>query len=323
MKKTPIDPLDPSGIRTYEAKSRISKVSSANLARPPKGGMTVSEFIDGLPNILAAGDLKSVIAAVQEAVRGGKPVIFSMGAHSIKVGLGPLIVDLMERGVVNHVALNGAGIIHDFEMAYMGSTSEDVAEALSDGSFGMARDTADVLNGAIARGAAENDEHMGLGRAVGEMIENSDMPYRSHSILGAGARLGIPVTVHVALGTDIIHMHPSASGADIGITSMRDFYLFSASVAKLSGGVYFNIGSAVIMPEVFLKAVALARNLGHPVEGFFSVNMDFMRQYRPHTNVVTRPTMKSGRGVNLIGHHEIMLPLVCAGIIDGLEERSR
>ncbi|MBN1883280.1 MAG: hypothetical protein JW885_14020 [Deltaproteobacteria bacterium] len=314
----PIDPLDPSGIRTYEAKSRSSKVSSMDLAKPPKIGMTVSEFFDRLPNILAAGDLKSVIDAVVRAVRNKRPVMFSMGAHPIKVGMGPLIVDLMERGVVSHVALNGAGIIHDFELAYIGSTSEDVAEALDDGSFGMARDTADILNGAIARGAAENDQKMGLGRSVGEMIEKEEMPYRASSILAAGARLGIPVTVHVALGTDIIHMHPSANGADIGTTSMRDFYLFSASVAGLSGGVYFNIGSAVIMPEVFLKAVALARNLGHPVEDFFAVNMDFMQQYRPHTNVVTRPTMKSGRGVNLIGHHEIMIPLLCAGVVDGL-----
>jgi len=318
MKKKPIDPLDPSGVRTYEAQSRISKVSSMDLARPPESGMTVRKFLDGLPNILAAGDLKSVIDAVVGAVQDEKPVIFSMGAHPIKVGMGPLIVDLMERGVVSHIALNGAGIIHDFELAYMGFTSEDVAEALDDGSFGMARDTAELLNGAIAQGAAVSDQRIGLGRAVGEMIENSNMPHRSHSILAAGFRLGIPVTVHVALGTDIIHMHPSANGADIGTTSMRDFFLFSASVAGLEGGVYFNIGSAVIMPEVFLKAVALARNLGHPVEGFFAVNMDFIRQYRPHTNVVTRPTMKSGQGVHLIGHHEIMLPLLCAGIIDGL-----
>lgn len=318
MKKKPIDPLDPSGILTYEAKSRVSKVSSMDLAKPPESGLSFSEFLDGLPDILAAGDLKAVIAAVVGAVRRERPVILSMGAHPIKVGMGPLIVDLMERGVVSHVALNGAGIIHDFELAYMGFTSEDVTEALGDGSFGMARDTADLLNGAIARGAAEADERMGMGRAVGEMIEEGQLPHRAHSILAAGSRLGIPVSIHVALGTDIIHMHPSASGADIGTTSMRDFYLFAASVAGLEGGVYFNIGSAVIMPEVFLKAVALARNLGHPVEGFYAVNMDFIRQYRPHTNVVTRPTMKSGHGVNLIGHHEIMLPLLCAGIVDGL-----
>jgi hypothetical protein len=281
--------------------------------------MTIADFLQGLPDILAARDLKAVISEVIAAVQDEKTVIFSMGAHPIKVGMGPLIVDLMERGVVSHVAFNGAGIIHDFELAYMGSTSEDVAEALDDGSFGMARDTAGLLNDAIARAAADDDDRMGLGRAVGEMIEKGDMPYRTSSILAAGARLGIPVTVHVALGTDIIHMHPTADGAAIGTTSMRDFYLFSASVAKLSGGVYFNIGSAVIMPEVFLKAVALARNLKHPVEDFLAVNMDFLRQYRPHTNVVTRPTMKSGRGIHLIGHHEIMLPLLCAGIIDGLE----
>jgi len=311
-------PLDLTRIKTYSLKDRASKVTIADFARPPAAGMTLREFIEGLGRMLAAGDLRAVIGAVADAVGADRPVIMAMGAHVIKVGLAPLIIDLMERRIVSLVALNGAGIVHDFELAYAGSTSEDVDAVLSEGAFGMARETSEYLNGAIRTGAARG---VGIGRAVGTMIEDEKLPYRQHSILAAGARLDIPVTVHVAVGTDIIHMHPDASGEAIGAGSLTDFRTFASAVAELSGGVYFNIGSAVILPEVFLKAISLARNVGAAVEGFTAVNMDFIRHYRPQTNVVGRPTAGTGTGITLVGHHEIMLPLLCAGIVDALEAK--
>jgi hypothetical protein len=316
MTKRDITPLDLTKLKTYSLAQRTSKVTVADFARPPVGGLTVREFLEGLGGLLAAADLRDVIGAVVRAVQTERPVIAAMGAHVIKVGLSPLIVDLMERRIINLVALNGAGIIHDFELAYAGFTSEDVDAVLPGGEFGMARETPQSLNKAITQGAHKGT---GIGRAVGMMIEQEKLPYRQHSILAAGARLGIPVTVHVALGTDIIHMHPDASGEAIGKGSLADFHTFASAVAGLSGGVYFNIGSAVILPEVFLKAISLARNVGASVEGFTTVNMDFIRHYRPQTNVVGRPTAGTGRGITLIGHHEIMVPLVCAGIIDALD----
>ncbi|MBN2224596.1 MAG: hypothetical protein JW765_07985 [Deltaproteobacteria bacterium] len=311
--------LDLSRIRTYSLMDRTSKVTVADFARPPAVGLTIGEFIEGLGKILAAGDLRTVIGAVVRAVEAGRPVMAAMGAHVIKVGLSPLIIDLMERGIISLVALNGAGIIHDFELAYAGFTSEDVDTVLDGGAFGMARETSQFLNEAVREGAGNGQ---GIGRAVGAMIEQKGLPYRQHSILAAGVRLGIPVTVHVALGTDIIHMHPDASGEAIGKGSLIDFHTFASAVAGLSGGVYLNIGSAVILPEVFLKAISLAQNVGATIEDFTTVNMDFIRQYRPQTNVVRRPTAKTGRGITLIGHHEIMVPLVCAGIIDALGTRK-
>jgi hypothetical protein len=316
MTKREITPLDLTKVKTYSLAQRTSKVTVADFARPPAGGLTVREFIDRLGGLLAAADLREVIGAVVRAVKTERPVMVAMGAHVIKVGLSPLIIDLMERRVISLVALNGAGIIHDFELAYAGFTSEDVDAVLPGGEFGMARETSQFLNEAIVRGAKKNE---GIGRAVGSAIEREGLPHRRHSILAAGARLGIPVTVHVALGTDIIHMHPDASGEAIGKGSLVDFHTFASAVAGLSGGVYFNIGSAVILPEVFLKAISLARNVGATVEGFTTVNMDFIRHYRPQTNVVGRPTAGTGRGISLIGHHEIMVPLVFAGIVDGLD----
>jgi len=316
MTKRDITPLDLTKVKTYSLAQRTSKVTVADFAHPPVGGLTVREFVDGLGGLLAAADLREVIGSVVRAVQTERPVIVAMGAHVIKVGLSPLIIDLMERRIISLVALNGAGIIHDFELAYAGFTSEDVDAVLPGGEFGMARETSQSLNKAITQGAHKGE---GIGRAVGMMIEQEKLPYRRHSILAAGARLGIPVTVHVALGTDIIHMHPDASGEAIGKGSLTDFHTFASAVAGLSGGVYFNIGSAVILPEVFLKAISLARNVGASVESFTTVNMDFIRHYRPQTNVVGRPTVGTGRGITLIGHHEIMVPLVCAGIIDALD----
>jgi len=306
-------PISSKGIKTYSIKNRKSKVRVEAFARPPKSGSTIGDFLDGLPDILAAKDLISVASAVVKAHKTGKTVAIGMGAHVIKVGISPLIIALMEAGVVNAVAMNGACVVHDFETAYAGCTSEDVDEVIGSGEFGMAEETGRLVNTAIKKGAGK-----GLGRAVGEMIAASRFPYKDKSILAAGARLDIPVTVHVALGTDILHIHPSMDGAATGKASMRDFQTFASVVASLEAGVYINAGSAVILPEVFLKAITLVRNLGHKVEKFTAVNMDFIQHYRPLTNVVRRPTSKGGAGYRLTGHHEIMFPLLYAAIMEGL-----
>lgn len=306
-------PISSKGLKTYSIKSRQSKVRVEDFAKVPEKGQTFGEFLDSLPGILAAKDLRSVASAVISAHKNDKTVALGIGAHVIKVGLAPLIIDLMERGIVNSVAMNGACVVHDFESAYAGCTSEDVDKELGAGAFGMAEETGRILNQAIKKGAKK-----GLGRAVGEMIHKSDFPHKAKSILAAGARLGIPVTVHVALGTDILHIHPQMDGAATGKASIIDFKLFSSVVATLEGGVYLNVGSAVILPEVFLKAITLVRNLGHKAENFTTVNMDFIQHYRPLTNVVRRPTQGGGAGYRLTGHHEIMFPLLYGAIIEGL-----
>lgn len=309
-------PLSSKGIRTYSIRKRKSKVSAADLARIPEKGGTFKDFFDSLPDILGAKDFKDVVAAIVEARKKRKTIAVGMGAHVIKTGLSPLIIDLMERGVINSVSMNGAGIVHDFELAYSGSTSEDVDSELKSGAFGMAEETGCLINKAIKKGAKKG---FGLGRSVGELIGESRYPYKRLSILAAGARLGIPVTVHVAIGTDIVHIHPQMDGAATGKASIKDFQLFAGVVSSLEGGVYINIGSAVIMPEVFLKAITLSRNLGYKVKNFTTVNMDFIQHYRPITNVVRRPTMGGGRGFRLTGHHEIMVPLLYAGIVEGID----
>lgn len=306
-------------LRTYSVKQRPSKVRKEEFAAPLPANPAMQTFLDSLPQILAAKDLRSVIAAMAEAHRGEKMIVLAMGAHVIKVGLNPLIIDLMQRGIVSALALNGAGIIHDFELAFIGQTSEDVAPELEDGTFGMAEETASYLNGAISKGAAEG---VGIGEAVGKMILSGGFPHTENSLLAAAARLGIPATVHVAIGTDIIHMHPSADGAAIGKGSYLDFKRYTEVVADLEGGVYFNIGSAVLLPEIFLKALSIARNLGRTVQNFTVVNMDFIQHYRPITNVVKRPTQKHGKGYALTGHHEIMLPLLIAGLLTELEKKG-
>ena len=240
-----------------------------------------------------------------------------MGAHPTKVGLNPVLVDLMERRVITALALTGAVIIHDFELAMMGHTSEEVDTEINTGRFGMAEETGRLLNEAITHGVRKG---LGIGEALGTWIEERRFPNRNTSLLAAGARLGIPVTVHVAIGTDIIHMHPAVDGAALGEGTLRDFRTFAAVVAGLEGGVYLNLGSAVIMPEVFLKALTLARNLGHTVDRITTVNMDFLPHYRPLTNVLRRPTQKGGAGHMLIGHHEIMVPLLAAGVLESLRK---
>ena len=309
--KLPYEEFDLSGVRTYPLASRKSKANAADFARVPAAGGSVAAFVDGLPDILAGADFKAVVAALRAARQADRGVIWGIGAHVIKTGLSPVLIDLMERGYVSALAMNGAGIIHDFELALSGSTSEDVDEALGPGRFGMSEETGTQLNEAIAHGVSRG---WGLGQSVATRIAELGPPHAGVSLLAAAARLKIPVTVHVAVGTDIIHMHPAASGEAIGAGSLRDFRYFVSNVARLEGGVYLNCGSAVVLPEVFLKAVALARNTGISLEGLTTVNIDFMRMYRPHTNVVTRPVAGIGKGYSLVGHHEILIPLLAAAL---------
>src|SRR5689334_7835359 len=306
------DDFDLRDVKTYPLKSRKSKAHVEDFARPVGGAPTVAAFVDGLPNILAAADFKAVVAAIRTAARADAGVVWGLGAHVIKTGLGPVLIDLMERGFVSAIATNGAAIIHDFEIALVGATSEDVDEALGPGRFGMAEETGRLLNAAIVDGIARGE---GLGQAVCRYLVEKQPQFARASVLASAGRLGIPVTVHVALGTDIIHMHPAASGAAIGEGSLRDFRFFASNVARLERGVYLNCGSAVVLPEVFLKAVALARNRGIALAELTTVNLDFVRLYRPQTNVVTRPTAGTGRGYSLVGHHELMIPLIAAAVI--------
>jgi len=302
-------------ISTYSILERKSLVQVETFASPWQKGGSFSEFLISLPGILTGAEFRIIVAKVVDAVKTEHPVMIAMGAHVIKCGLSPIIIDLMERGIVSAVALNGAGIIHDFELAYTGQTSEDVAEAISTGEFGMGRETGQFLNEAINQGM---EEGLGIGESVGKALIFSNPQYLHYSIVAAGYRLGIPVTVHVAIGTDIIHTHPDANGAALGAGTHQDFKRFIGVVSQLEGGVYFNIGSAVILPEVFLKAVSTVRNLGYSLKHFTTVNMDFIRHYRPTQNVVVRPTADGGEGYTLIGHHEILLPLLAAAIIEEL-----
>ena len=315
-----IPPIDVFHLKTYPLKKRHSKVRVSDFARPWRRGGSFSLFYRGLPDILAVKTLRAVAKAIAKAHRKGRPVIVGIGAHVIKVGLTPLLVNWMEQGLVTAVAMNGAGIIHDFELALMGHTSEEVDDEIDEGRFGMAEETGRMLNEAIAEGHRDGQ---GLGEAVGHYINRSKgrFPNRTTSILATGAKFGIPVTVHVAVGTDIIHMHPAADGASIGGTSLLDFRRLAAVVSKMEGGVYLNIGSAVVLPEVFLKTVSLGRNLGHSLTNITTVNMDFLAHYRPLTNVVRRPTQKGGKGYQLIGHHEIMLPLLVAAVAEEMGSR--
>ena len=310
----PYEESDLADIRTYPLESRKSKARVDDFARPSPSAAGIGAFVATLPDILAGGDIKAVVEAIVEAKRNDGGIVWGIGGHVIKTGLGPVLVDLMERGFVSAIATNGAGVIHDFEVALVGATSEDVDEALGPGRFGMADETGRLLNGAINDGVAAG---LGLGQSITRWIAAQDPPpYARASVLAAAGRLAIPVTVHVAIGTDVIHMHPTASGRALGEGSLRDFRYFVSNVARLERGVYVNCGSAVILPEVFLKAVALARNRGIPLAALTTVNLDFARMYRPQTNVVTRPTAGTGRGYSLVGHHEIMIPLLAAAVVD-------
>jgi len=307
-------PLDLGGVRTYPLSRRKSKVSLADFAKPHVAGGSLASFLDALPKILGGETLRALVADVRRARDRRKPVLWGLGAHVLKVGLSPVIVDLMERGLVTGLALNGAGVVHDFELAVAGQTSEDVSAGLGSGAFGMARETGEEVNRAIVAGDADG---LGLGAAVGRYLTERKPRHVAVSLLAAAWRLGLPATVHVAIGTDIVHMHPACDPAAVGRASHLDFRIFAGEVARLGGGgVYLNVGSAVLLPEVFLKAVTLARNLGHELADFATANLDFIQSYRPNTNVVQRPTAGVGRGYSLTGHHEILVPLLAAALVE-------
>ncbi|MEW6365485.1 MAG: hypothetical protein AB1714_12735 [Acidobacteriota bacterium] len=300
-------------VRPTALSRRDCKVWAAHFAKVCKRGTSFRSFYESLPAILAGQDFRSIVTAVVAAARRRRMVLLMMGAHVIKCGLSPLIIDLMKRGIVKAVAMNGAGVVHDTEIAMIGRTSEDVAEGIADGSFGMARETAQFINVAVAQGYAAGE---GFGEAVGREIVEEKLRHRELSILAAGHTLAIPVTVHVAIGTDIVHQHPTADGEAIGGASFLDFRSLIHSVSRLDGGVVLNVGSAVVLPEVFLKALTVARNLGFRASRFTAVDFDMIRQYRPRENVVTRPTSAGGRGYQIVGHHELMIPLMHRAIVE-------
>jgi hypothetical protein len=311
-------PLDFSGLNTYSIHGRYSKVTVDNFAKPLAPGSTLKEFIASLPEQLLGIDFPELVGRLAASHKNARPIVVGMGAHVIKVGLNPILIDLMERGIISAIALNGAGIVHDTEIAMVGRTSEEVGDVLGSGAFGAAKETGEVVNAGINLGAKKS---LGLGEALGEYLLAQNFPYNNMSLLATAKRLGIPLTVHVAMGTDIVHIHPTANGAAIGQTSHQDFRLFCGLVADLEGGAYLNFGSAVLLPEVFLKALTLVRNLGHVVNNFTTANFDFIRHYRTMTNVVNRPTMGGGKGYNIIGHHELLIPLLAATLLDRLQEK--
>jgi len=303
-------------LKTYPLSKRKCKVKCEDFAKPPSKGASFSDFYGSLPNILIGADFRLVVDAVVSARSKKKPVIFMMGGHVIKCGLNPVIIELMKKKVITAISLNGAGAIHDFEIALIGRTSEDVPDALEDGSFGMAKETALYINGALEE-AVEKD--IGAGRAIGEVINDEKLPFRNQSLLYNALKEDVLATVHIAIGTDIIHQHPSFDAGAAGQASFKDFHNLTEEVAALGGGgVVLNIGSSVIMPEVFLKAINIARNLGYEVKDFTAVNFDMIQHYRPHQNVVARPVRSGGKGYSITGHHELMLPLLAQAVMEKL-----
>ncbi len=307
-------------LKTVPIARRSNKVDPSLLAHPPGPDRSFAAFWNALPAILAAQDVRYVVDAVAAAA-GKRGVVAMLGGHVIKVGLGPLLIELMRRQAVTHVAMNGSAAIHDFELAAFGGTSEDVAAGLGDGTFGMAEETGREMNAALARGAASNQ---GAGQALADYLRaRKELPGRDVSVLVACAQLAVPVTVHAAVGAEIIHQHPTADGATLGATSHRDFKRLAGSLPSLDdGGVVLNLGSAVVMPEVFLKALTIARNLhGGKPKNFTACDCDMQRHYRPRVNVVERPTLAGGRGIQLTGHHEILFPLITWAVLSRLDAR--
>jgi hypothetical protein len=313
-------PLNLDGVKTYPLKSRSSKVTVADFARVPRDRASIRQWVEALPRILAGENFRAVVSALESARRKGKPIIWGLGGHVIKCGLSPVMIDLMKRGYLTAVAMNGAALIHDFEIGLEGATSEDVPAVLRRGQFGMAEETGRYINEAIAKGEKEG---LGIGEAVGRFLaRHRGARFRRLSLLATAYQQRIPVTVHEAIGTDIIHMHPALDARALGAASHLDFLLLAAMVKKMDGGgVYLNVGSAVVLPEVFLKCVSLAANLGHAPRGITTVNMDFIQHYRPTQNVLLRPTAASGKdkrhashGYALTGHHELMIPLLAAAL---------
>ena len=313
MSKYKIQPIDFTGLRTVPLAARGGKVRVADFAAPYRKGSGLGGWLDSLPKILAGESFRAVVEAMGRARAAGKPIIWGMGGHVIKCGLAPVLIDLMERRYATVFAMNGSAAIHDFEIALAGHTSEDVEAVLPDGSFGTAEETGREMNQAVICGARDG---IGAGEALGRVLVKA--LHARRSLLAAAYENGTPVTVHVAMGTDTPHTHPAADPGAIGIATHQDFRLFCSLVAELNEcGVYLNVGSAVVMPEVFLKAVSAVRNLGHPLTNFTTVNLDFLQHYRPRVNVVERPHAKSGgRGYAITGHHELMLPLLAAALIE-------
>ncbi|MFT5366749.1 MAG: rfaE bifunctional protein nucleotidyltransferase chain/domain [Candidatus Latescibacterota bacterium] len=307
--------IDLSKVQTYPLSNRPNKVSLASFATPAHGGASFGYFLTSLPDILIGADFRHLIRALSETIRNDKTIAIGIGGHVIKCGLAPVLIDMMKRGWISAIAMNGATAIHDVEIAMQGQTSEDVAEGLKDGSFGMAKDTGEFINDAI------NTTPNGYGYALGNKLVETNQPHHHNSILATAYELGIPTTVHVALGTDIIQQQPTANGEAIGRASFKDFETFCSIVASLEGGAYLNIGSAVLLPEVFLKALTVARNLGHVVNHFVTANFDMIQHYRPRVNVVQRPTMQGGTGYSFTGHHEIMVPLLAHALAESLDDR--
>ncbi len=313
-------PLNLKQLRRYSVTERPSKVAQGSFAKVTPAGSSFRTFTGNLPRILAAEKFGCLVEAIASAHRRRRTVLVMLGAHVLKVGLSPLLVDLIERRIVTAIAMTGSGIIHDFELAYQGQTSEEVAEALADGSFGMARETADLLNAAIGEGAKKD---RGIGESVGQMIEEKKFRFRKLSVFAAAYRVGIPATVHVAIGTDIIHQHASCDGAAVGKASLTDFHALTQVVSGIGeGAVVLNVGSAVILPEVFLKAVSISRNLGHSVKDFTVANLDMIQHYRPHQNVLSRPTALGGQAISITGHHELMVPLLYAAVMEKLRQEK-
>ena len=314
-------PLKLDNVETYPLASRRSKVSVKDFARAVRSGASVRELLDSLPHILAGDHLRAVVAAIRQARRKRKPIVWGLGGHVIKCGLAPVLIDLMRHGFLTAVAMNGSAMIHDFEIGLVGSTSEDVPALLGRGQFGMAEETGRYINQAIRDG---DKEQLGIGEAVGSfLVRHRGARFRKYSLIATAYRPGIPVTVHEAIGTDVIHNHPAIDPRALGAATHRDFLLLAALVKDMDGGgVYLNVGSAVVLPEVFLKCVSLAANLGHAPRGITTVNMDFIQHYRPTQNVLLRPAAAGssearksrGRGYPLTGHHEIMIPLLAAAL---------
>lgn len=308
--------INPNKVKTYSVKSRLSKVNKGDFALKPVKAKSFSAFLDSLPNILKAKDLRAISADIVAARKKNKGVIFMAGAHVIKCGLNPVLIELIKKKVITCICLNGAGIIHDFEIAFQGKTSEDVAENLKTGKFGMGKETADFLNCAAKEGVKKG---FGLGYAVANAIATTDLANRDLSLIYNAYKYKVPVCVFVGIGTDIIHQHPSFDAAATATGSLRDFHILVNNIGSLNkGGVVLNFGSAVMLPEVFLKALNLARNLGSKVKDFTTANFDMIYHYRPAQNVVSRPTNSGGKGYYVIGHHEIMLPLLAQSIIEKL-----
>lgn len=319
-------PLDLSKLKLKSREARAHKVQLGDLGKPTPAGATFAAWFDALPRFLGAKELRATVDAIVAARLAGRPVLLGFGGHVVKTGCSPIVIDMMERGIVTGICTNGSGAIHDLELAETGETSEEVGDTIRDGSFGMVRETCERMNDAAKRGAGGP----GLGRALGDLLIETAAPHANLSLFAAAARLKLPATVHVALGTDTVHMHPEADGAAIGAATLIDFRILSGVVADMTaagagaagaqaaGGVYLNVGSAVILPEVFLKAVSIARNLGHSLAGMHTANFDMLRHYRPSQNVVGRP-VAPGFGHSVTGHHEILLPMLRQAVVERMQ----